>query len=376
MGNNSVYRRYPAEWEKQYAVWLSWPHNEKEWENRRYGDTAKGRLKKLKEFYTNLINIVLNFQDVNLIIPSEEFSEETCCSMSQQKRHKLKKIIIPNNDIWIRDYGPFFLDVSRHCEEGRSPDEAISQTVSRSEDCRKPLILDFEFNSWGRKFPPWDLDNKVPKEIALYKGSKLESYPFILEGGAIEFSGNGIAATTEECLLNKNRNSSLKKEEVEIVLKSAFNLDEVIWLKKGLVSDHTDGHIDNVMRFVSEKKVVICKTNDKKNNNYQHLEENIRILKQWRHPKKGYKLEMIEIPLPDCRVLKSNQLPASYANFIFVNGGIIIPTFNCSSDKVVLEVFKKVFPDRKTVGIDCSLLIEEGGSLHCISKQEPLLSCL
>ena len=371
--NVSSARRYPAEWEAQRATWLSWPHNEKEW--------GKNRISGIQKFYIELINKILEFQDVHLIIPNEEFLEETCHGMSLLKKNKLKKIILPNNDIWIRDYGPFFMDVSRHCEEGRSPDEAISLRNTK-EDCfgakaprndayRKPLIIDFEFNAWGEKFPPWDLDNNIPKEIAFYMACAIESYPIIMEGGSLEFSGGGLILTTEQCLLNKNRNPDLSKTDIENILKSVFNIDETIWLKQGLEGDHTDGHIDDVARFVSPRKVLICKSNDKKDGNYEHLNESIEYLKKWTHPKKRYKLEIIELPMPDRMEIKHERLPNSYANFIFVNGGVIIPTFNCPADKKALEIFKKVFPDRKIVSIDCSLLIEEGGGLHCMSKQEP-----
>lgn len=339
--HSEIVRRYPAEWEKQHATWLSWPHNEKEW--------GKRRLVEIKKFYKRLIETILDFQDVNLILADEELLEETCYGMSQQK-HKLKKVIIPNNDLWIRDYGPFFI------EKGK-----------------KPLILDFKFNAWGEKFPPWDLDNNVPKQMALYLGYEIESYPIILEGGAVEFSSNGVLITTEQCLLNKNRNPNLSKNEIELILKSAFNIDEIIWLKRGLEGDHTDGHIDDVARFVGPREVLICSTDDKKDGNYEYLKESIEYLKNWKHPKKGYSLKVTELPMPDRMELKKERLPNSYANFIFINGGVIVPQFNCKTDKAALEIFKKVFPDRKIVGIDCSLLIQEGGGLHCMSKQEPLI---
>ena len=325
-------RRYPPEWEKQASTWLSWPHNKNEWENRRDGETAKGRLEKIKRFYEELISTILDFQNVNLILANEELLKEIE-NIPTKKKHKCKKIIIPNNDIWIRDYGPFFVGATG----------------------RLPLLLDFEFNSWGEKFPPWDLDNEVPKHIALYLGEEIESYPIVLEGGAVEFSGNGLVLTTEQCLLNQNRNPNLSKNEIEKYLKSAFNIEEVLWLKQGLEGDHTDGHIDNIARFIESEKVLI---------NEQTNKEDIRLLKD-------KDLKLTELPLP---MVKHNgkKLPASYLNFIFINGGVIVPTFNCESDKKALDIFKKIFKDRKVIRIDCSLLIQEGGGLHCMTKQEPL----
>ncbi len=349
--NSQFLRRYPAEWENQCATWLSWPHNEKEW--------GKERLQRIRGFYIELINKILQFQDVNLIFANEALLEEVSSDKQFVKAihelpQRLKKIILPNNDIWIRDYGPFFMETCR----GR---------------VTLPLLIDFEFNAWGGKFPPWDLDNNIPKEIAFSLEYEIESYPIIMEGGSLEFSGDGLILTTEQCLLNKNRNSTLSKTNIENILKSAFNIEEIIWLKQGLEGDHTDGHIDDVARFISPRKILICKSNDKKDGNYEHLNESIEYLKKWTHSKKGYKLEVIELPMPDRMEIKNERLPNSYANFIFVNGGVIIPTFNCPSDKTALEIFKKVFPDRKVTEIDCSLLIQEGGGLHCMTKQEPLI---
>ena len=353
----SALRRYPAEWETQRAVWLSWPHNEKEW--------GKERLQRIRGFYIELITKVLEFQDVNLIFPNVETLYVTSLPETFDKtKFKLKKIILPNNDIWIRDYGPFFLEA----KNGKN---------------KKPLLIDFEFNAWGGKFPPWDLDNNVPKEIAFYMACEIESYPIIMEGGSLEFSGDGLILTTEQCLLNKNRNPNLNKIDIENILKPVFNIEEIIWLKCGLEGDHTDGHIDDVARFIDSRKILICKSNDKKDGNYKHLNESLEHLKKWAHPKKGYKLEIIELPMPDRMEItrprrvrlgrKNERLPNSYANFIFVNGGVIVPMFNCQSDKTALEIFKKAFPERKIAGIDCSLLIEEGGGLHCMTKQEPVI---
>ena len=323
----TMIRRYPSEWEKQKAVWLSWPHNEKEW--------GRGRLGELEKFYISLISTILRFQDVNLIFPNVE----THCNASLPNgAHKLKKIIIPNNDIWIRDYGPFFV-----------------------ETCHGMSLLDFGFNAWGEKFPPYDLDNNVPKEIATYLGMEIESYPMILEGGALDFNGDGIVLTTEECILNKNRNKNLTKEKAENLIKSAFNINEIIWLKRGLIGDHTDGHIDNVARFIGKDKILISCAN-KDNENYEHLQRSKKLLEE--------RFEVIDIPLPEVKDKKGNNLPASYINFIFVNGGIIVPTFKSKTDDGALEIFHKLFPDRIIIGFDCSLLIEEGGGLHCMSKQE------
>lgn len=315
-------RRYIPEFEKQTATWLAWPHNEKEW---------KDKLPGIRDFYTSLIDIILDFQNVKLIFPDEKtlISVEAFRKTPLREKHKLHKIIIPNNDIWIRDYGPFFVE-TRH---------GVS-------------LLDFAFNAWGGKFSSYDLDNKVPKNIAFYLGESCESYPIILEGGAIDFNGDDLVITTEECVLNKNRNPNISKEQTENIIKDVFNVKDIIWLKRGLEGDHTDGHVDNVARFIGKDRIIVNKGLETKN----------EIVK-W-SDSHNKKLEIIEIPLP-------LPPPASYINFIFVNGGIIVPTFNVDTDKKALGIFKKIFPDRKIIGIDCSLLIQEGGGLHCMTKQEP-----
>ena len=333
LDSHSVLRRYPAEWQDQHTVWLAWPHNEKEW--------GENRLPKIRKFYEKLISVILNFQDVNLIFPNEESltEAEAIHELPLEKEHKLKKIIIPNNDVWIRDYGPFFLSGQQ--------------------------IIGFNFNGWGGKYPPWDLDNQVPKEIATYLGEEIESYPMVLEGGAIESSGDGILMTTEECVFNKDRNKDLSKEKIELVLKSAFNIKEIIYLKHGLYGDHTDGHIDNVARFIGPKKVLACRSYNIKDVNFERLLENENKLKE-------HGLEVIQLPMPEVETCRGKSLQAaSYNNFIFVNGGIIVPTFNCKTDELALKIFSVLFPEKEVIGIDCSVLIQEGGGLHCITKQEP-----
>lgn len=345
-------RYYSPEWEKQKCTWLAWPHNTQEW--------GKRGLEGIRGFYIDLISKILDFQDVNLIFKDEkllsQFNNEYDLKLVKachgKPRYRLKKIIIANNDIWIRDYGPFFM-------KGDNGRGGVT-----------PPLLDFDFNSYGGKFPPWDKDNKVPKEIAMYLGRDIESYPLIMEGGSLEFNGDGVILTTEQCLLNKNRNPKLKKIQIENYLKSAFNVHEIIWLKRGLEGDHTDGHIDDFARFVDERKVLLCQSDDSTDANFRHLKESKLRLKKWRHPKKKYELEIIDLPMPAVITRSGEQLPASYANFIFVNGGIIVPVFNCDADKVALRVIKKVFPKREIVGIDATLLIQEGGGIHCMTKQE------
>ena len=331
---------YPPEWSKQKRIWLSFPHNEDEWEQVESDDP----LVIIKSFYKEIVEKVLDYQDLDLIFASEELmsQNENWIQLQSSKKFKLTCHVIENNDIWIRDYGPFFV------KHGASTE-----------------ILDFQFNAWGGKFPPWDLDNDIPSKLARRLSYKSTSYDSVLEGGALEFNGEGVIMTTKQCLLNKNRNPSLNQEQIETTLKQAFNIEKIIWLERGLEGDHTDGHIDDFARFISTNKILLCKTDDKTNPNHKHLLESEKYLREL-----GYELDFL--PLPQDMKRQGEYLPASYANFIFINEAVVMPTFNCPQDKEALEVFTRNFPDRKIVTIDSSFLIQEGGGLHCMTKQEPI----
>jgi agmatine deiminase len=289
--------RIPAEWEEQAATWLALPINEENWASRR---------ERIDAFYSTLIDTISRFQPVKV----------------------LDHLQIPHNDIWIRDYGPFFIE----CEG-------------------KLNAVSYEFNAWGEKFPPWDLDNAVPEEIAKQMNIPLQKYHWILEGGAVEFNGDGLCLTTAPCLFGEKRNQ--EKEEFLKDLQKSFGIKSLKILSKGLPKDHTDGHIDNLARFVLKNRIVMA----------AGFEQEKKEIETWLS--EHYESAKVDaLPLPP-------TLPASHINFIFVNGGLLLPTYSCKSDAVAIEYFKKIFPDREVIGIDASAPIEEGGSLHCLSKQEP-----
>jgi len=326
---------YPPEWQEHKSTWFSFPHNLNEWN--------EARLETIQDWFISLYDLILGYEDVDLIFTNQDLlnSAEQKLKALKKKKFELRTYMIPNNDIWIRDYGPFFIKNGEETE-----------------------ILDFGFNAWGEKFPPWDLDNQVPKALSEKFSYPRQEFGMIMEGGSLEFSGNGIIMTSEQCLLNKNRNPSMTKSEIEQELKSAFDIEEVIWLKDGLEGDHTDGHIDDFARFVSKDTVMICQAKED-DINHKRLVENRKNLET-------RNLEIIDLPLPKVMSLDGERLPNSYANFIFVNGAVIVPIFNCKQDKEALEIFKSSFPSREILAIDSTLLIEEGGGLHCASKQEPV----
>jgi len=331
--------RYPAEWEPQAATWLAWPHNPQNW----------GKLRaEIEDFYAKLILWITQFQPVNLLVPPERTIPEPILLSWKANLYPVIQHAIPTNDIWIRDYGPFFM-------EGDEGDYQVK----------------FEFNAWGGKFPPWEHDNQVPQKTARLLGHLLMSFAPILEGGAMEFNGQGIGMTTLDCLIGPQRNAPDQRFRLEAMLQQVFGLEALITLPQGLVGDHTDGHIDNLARFLGPHHIVVNTTDDKNSPNYPILQTAQKQLRDWMAARPETDWTLDTLPLPPQRTLGTEILPASYMNFIFVNGGLLVPTYDSPYDEVALEFFRKTYPDRQVKGMDCRTVIAEGGSLHCLSKQQP-----
>ena len=339
MAKSSV--RYPAEWESQSATWLAFPHNKTNW----YGERGV----KIRKFYVELIRNITEFQPVNLLLPSKNFLTDEEKAALANRPFSVNFIVIKTNDVWIRDYGPFFM------KKGN-----------------KKVVIETQFNAWGAKFPPWGLDNAIPQKIAAQMGLPLiESVPYIFEGGAIEVNGDGLGITTEDCLVGKNRNDVKLLNKVAKALRKAFGLKDLLVLPHGLHGDHTDGHIDNVARFVAKDRIVMCMADNKRSPNAPILSEAKFIIEKWLFRHYGESAVVDTLPLPPQRVLDDGQiLPASYMNYIYVNGGLIFPKYKSPNDAKAKKYFESVYPDRKVIGIDCRTVIEEGGSLHCMSKHE------
>jgi len=335
----------PPEWLEQKAIWLSFPHNKIHLSSSLPDQPGKDGLSLMKEFFWNFIDIVLNYQDIKLLFDNEAMLMENMDKISSfaEKPFKLIALVIPNNDIWIRDFGPIF---------------AIDK------ETQKKIVVDFAFNAWGEKFPPWDKDNVLPAKIAEREGLMLKSYDKFLEGGAIDYSHKAYLLTTRQCVLNENRNKNFTEKDFEELLFTALGIKKVIWLDKGIANDHTDGHVDNTARFIDDKRVVLSYTENPESPNYDISKENYASLSAYED------LEIIKLPLPEPEGYLQKALAYSYANFVFLNGAIIVPIYNCKQDKEALDILQKLFPDRKVIGFDSSLVIQQGGSLHCMSKQE------
>lgn len=257
--------------------------------------------------------------------------------------------IHPTNDAWCRDHGPAFL---------------INPTT------KKKMIVDWNYNAWGGKYPPFDLDDVIPTLIAKHYNIPVVNPGIIMEGGSVEFNGKGTLITTRACLLNKNRNPHLNQDQIEKYLSDYYGVDNILWLGDGIIGDDTDGHIDDLTRFVNDDTVVTIIEEDKHDENYDILQDNLKELKKLRL-ENGKQMNIIELRMPDHVIYEDQRLPASYANFYTANKYVVVPTFRCKQDEKVLSILQDCFKDRKVVGIDSTDIIWGLGSFHCLSQQEP-----
>jgi len=337
--------RMPPEWSPQKAVWLSWPVDDP-----RHWGGEKRQMMWAK--FAEIAAGISRFETVRINAPGEDHpSILAACNRAKAVPEHVELFDHPHNDVWCRDHGPIFV---------------------KHESTGEVAVTDWEFNAWGGKFPPWDQDNAIPGKIATALGKRLFNGGMILEGGAIEINGAGQLLTTEAVLLNSNRNPHLSREEIEQHLRDGLGVSQILWLRQGIEGDDTDGHIDDLARFIDPQTILACI--DTSEANKQVLGENLSRLRAFTGPN-GRAFDVVEIPLPEaCEVAgwRLPVLPASYVNFLIVNGGVLVPTFRQQkNDDRALGMIRELFPDREITGIDCLDLVEEGGTLHCISQQQP-----
>jgi agmatine deiminase len=232
-------------------------------------------------------------------------------------------------------------------------------------------VVDWDYNAWGNKYPPFDLDEVVPTRLAEILKLPVFYPHMILEGGSIDVNGTGVLLTSESCLLNKNRNPNLSRDEVEQRLRDYLGVREILWLGDGIAGDDTDGHIDDLTRFVSERTIVTVVEENRDDENYQPLQENLARLREVKIG--GRKLEILTLPMPKKIVREELRLPASYANFYIANTCLLVPTFADSNDEAALSTLRECFPDRRVIGIDCRELIWGLGTFHCLTQQQPAI---
>jgi agmatine deiminase len=263
---------------------------------------------------------------------------------------RLELFRFPTNDAWARDHGAIFV------------------TRPTAEEPR--LAVDFDYNAWGGKYPPFDLDREIGRQMAEALGVPRYAKPgIVLEGGSIEVNGDGALLTTEQCLLNPNRNPTLNRAHIEQLLRDCFGVSEILWLGEGIEGDDTDGHIDDLTRFVGGTKVVTVVESNRADPNHAPLAANRRLLDTLSVG--GRPLAVTELPMPEPQYLEEQRLPASYANFYIANGAVLVPTFGCPADDEARGILGECFPDRRIVPVDCRVLIAGLGALHCLTQQVP-----
>lgn len=336
----------PAEWEKHSAVWLAWPHD---------NTTFPDMIPDIEKMYCQIIKDLENSEKVNLIVLDIE-TENKVKTLLKDFDVNLNNVVFfiqDYADVWVRDYAPITL-------------------LNKKND--SSAFVKWDYNAYGKKDDPFfaDLlkDDNVFNNILENQKYEVFKPEIVLEGGAIESNGEGTLITTEQCLLNPNRNIELDKGRTEIYLKAYLGVENIIWLKDGLINDHTDGHIDEIARFVSRDTIVCAYEKDKKDSNFVILNDNFKILKSVKD-QNGNKFNIIKLPMPHMNYSNGEKAPVSYTNFYIGNSVILMPVFNDLNDKKAIKIIQSLFKNHKIVEIDCSKLIYGGGGLHCITMQQP-----
>jgi agmatine deiminase len=337
---------FPPEWARHSGTWISWPRPEGISFPERYRDSI--------EDVIGVIAAIARFETVHLNVPNLNYRHivRDVLDVRGVPLRRIRFHEIPTNECWTRDHGPAFVLRTRR---GRI----------------EAAIVDWGFNAWGGKYPPYDADDAVPTRVA--EGLELPVfYPgIVMEGGAVDFNGEGTILTTTSCLLNKNRNPQLSRAEIEQYLQDYYGQQHVVWLGDGIEGDDTDGHIDDLARFVDARTIVIGMEDDAGDPNHEILQENRRKLALARD-QQGRRFEVVELPMPRPVTHKGQRLPATYMNFYFVNGALLVPTFGQAvRDRRALAILQQLMPRRRVVGVDCRALIWGLGAIHCLTQQQP-----
>jgi agmatine deiminase len=338
---------FPPEWAPHRGTWLSWPRPE--------GISFPDKYHTVPPVLARLVGEIARREEVHINVPNGNYARivrETLRAQGVRARRVFFHQI-PTNECWCRDHGPAFL--LRRNRRGAT----------------SAAIVDWGFNAWGGKYPPWDADDAVPTRIAAELGLPVVAPGIVMEGGAVDFNGAGTVLTTTSCLLNGNRNPGLSKSDVETALKTFYGQRHVVWLGDGIAGDDTDGHVDDLARFVDPHTIVIGIEEDPADENWRVLRDNRRRLELARD-QDGRPFEIVEIPMPRPVSHKGQRLPATYVNFYFVNRALLVPTYrDRRNDRRALGELQRVVPDRAVVGVDCTEIIWGLGAIHCLTQQMP-----
>jgi len=338
---------FPPEWHPHAGTWLSWPRPE--------GISFPGKYHTVPPVLARIVAEIQKREQVHINVPNDNWEyivrqqlREHGCSRRNLFFHHIR-----TNECWCRDHGPAF--VLRRGRGGRM----------------RAAVVDWGFNAWGGKYPPWEDDDAVPTHIARLMGLPLFHPGIVMEGGAVDFNGAGTVMTTRSCLLNRNRNPGLSRADIERYLRDYYGQKYVIWLDGGIAGDDTDGHIDDLARFISPDTIVIGIEHDPRDENYRVLQDNLKRLQRLRD-QDGRPFNIVQIPMPSPVVHANQRLPATYVNFYFINGALLVPTYrDRRNDRRAIEILQRHLPRRKVIGIDCTELIWGLGAIHCLTQQQP-----
>jgi agmatine deiminase len=330
----------PAEWELHSATWLSWP--------RREGISFPGSFDRVLPTLRAMVEALIESEQVCINICNNAHEAEAREVLRGLPTKRIAFHRIPTNEPWCRDHGPIFLT--------RETDPKLA-------------VVDWDYNAWGGKYPPCDLDEIVPTRVSEILDLPVFYPRMILEGGSIDVNGAGVLLTSKSCLLNKNRNPQMSREHIEQRLRDFLGVRQILWLGDGIQGDDTDGHIDDLARFVSERTIVTVVEENRDDENYRPLQENLARLREMKI--NDHRIDIVTMPMPKRIVREDLRLPASYANFYIANSCVLLPMFADPSDEIARSVLQKLFPSRRVVGIDCRELIWGLGTFHCLTQQQP-----
>jgi agmatine deiminase len=333
----------PAEWEPHRGTWLSWPHKEASW---------PGKFGPIPKIFAAMVRHLAGHEEVHINVAGAEMEHAVRQLLADEGAGSGNVFFHyhPTNDAWCRDHGPIF--------------------VQRASEDQSQAILDWDFNAWGGKYPPYDLDDVIPTRIAHELGIPVFAPGIVMEGGSIDVNGRGTLLTTEACLLNPNRNPHLDRQAIEKYLRAYLGASNILWLGEGIAGDDTDGHVDDLTRFVNPTTVVTVVEDDPADENYEPLQSNLERLKGMMD-QDGQPLRVVTLPMPRALHHEGQRLPASYANFYIANGLVLLPTYDRERDDEAFGTLQTLFPDREVIAIDCSDLVWGLGAFHCVTQQWP-----
>ena len=337
--------RLPAEWEEHSATWTSWPFDENLW---------SGKLNEVRGEFAQLVHTIAQHEPVHLLVCDTQAETDARQRLAElgQTQFSIAFHVVELDDVWFRDNGPLFVT-----RKGTSGEVEV-------------LATKWEFNSWGRKFF-WEKDNQAAITVLEQLEAEIALVPVVMEGGSIEQDGNGLALTTKQCLLSTERNPQLNDTQIAEYLKDYLGIERICWLQDGLEGDHTDGHIDTIVRFANPTTILCHTTTDATDPNFHIMRNNKHTLETYAH-KNHLHWQIVDLPLPSLRITRDDErLPLTYANYYLCNGAVIVPQYGAKEDNAALEILRKAFPNRKIYPLSAIALITGGGSFHCVTQQQP-----